>query len=84
MKFTVSWTTRAEQDLVRFWLAARDRISIDEAIAVIERELATNPTSAGESRNANFRVLTVEPMSVVFSVRHDDRLVKVVQVTKRN
>ena len=83
MKFTVSWATQAEQDLVSYWLGARDRISIDEAIVIIEHELATNPMSAGESRVGNYRVMTVEPLSVVFSVRPDDRLVKVVQVTKR-
>ena len=83
MKFTVSWTAQAEESLVRSWSRARDRISIDEAVAVIEHELATNPTNAGESRFGNFRVMTVEPISVVFSVWTDDRLVKVVQITKR-
>ena len=43
MKFTVSWTAQAEESLVRSWLGARDRISIDEAVAVIEHELSTNP-----------------------------------------
>ncbi len=83
MKFTVSWTAQAEKSLVRSWLGARDRISIDEAVVVIEHELATNPMNAGESRFGKFRVMTVEPISVVFSVSPDDRLVKVVQITKR-
>ncbi|MBC7821642.1 MAG: hypothetical protein IAG10_32550 [Planctomycetaceae bacterium] len=68
---------------MRFWLGARDRISMDEAIVAIEQELATNPISAGESRAGNHRLLVIEPLAVVFSVRPDDRLVKVVRVTKR-
>ena len=83
MKFTVNWTAKAEEALARYWLAARDRISIDEAIVVIEHELATNPMNVGESRFGNFRVMTIEPMFVVFSVWPDDRLVKIVQITKR-
>ena len=81
MKFTVVWTDSAEQDLAQFWLGARNRISIDEATQRIEAELATNPLHAGESRVGNVRVLTIEPLTVVFSVRPADRLVKVVQVT---
>ena len=84
MKFTVSWTAQAEQDLLRYWLGARDRISIDEAIVAIEHELATNPMNAGESRVGNYRVMIVEPLAVVFSVRPGDRLVKVVRITKRS
>ena len=83
MKFTVSWTADAEQALTRFWLGARDRISMDEAVVAIEHELATNPMNAGESRGGNYRLLIVEPMTVLFSVRPDDRLVKVVHITKR-
>ena len=83
MKFTVGWTPDAKADLARFWLSARDRISIDEAIIAIEHELATNPMTAGESRVGNYRVMTVEPLSVIFSVRTEDRLVKVVRITKR-
>lgn len=84
MKFTVSWTTNAEADCAQNWLDAHDRVSMNEAIVAIEHELITNPLSAGESRFGNFRVLTVEPISVVFSVRFDDRLVKIVQITKRS
>ncbi len=83
MKFTVTWTSTVEEEFTRSWLAARDRISMDEAIVAIERTLATNPLEAGESRFGIFRVMTVEPLTVVFSVRPDDRLVKVVQITKR-
>ena len=84
MRFTVGWTPGAKADLLRFWLGARDRVSMDEAIEAIEHTLANNPLDAGESRFGNFRVMTVEPLSVVFSVRPDDRLVKVVQITKRS
>jgi len=59
-------------------------LAIDEAIVAIEHELATNPLNAGESRGGNYRLMIVEPLAVVFSVRPDDRLVKVVQITKRS
>ena len=84
MKFTDTWTPQAEQDLVRFWLAARDRQAIDEAAEVIEKQLTTNLLSAGESRVGPIRLLIVEPLAVVFLVRPDDRLVKVIQVTRRS
>ena len=83
MKFTVGWTPHAKADLARFWLAARDRISMDEAIVAIEHELATNPMNASESRSGRYRVLIVEPLAVLFSIRPDDRLVKVVHISKR-
>lgn len=84
MKFTVTWTSKAEEEFTRYWLAARDRFSMDEALVAIENTLATNALGAGESRFGIFRVMTVEPLTVVYSVRPDDRLVKVVQVTKRS
>ncbi len=83
MKFTVGWTSDAKRDLTRYWLDARDRVSINEAAADIEQSLATNPLEVGESRAGNVRVLIVEPLAVIFSVRPADRLVKVVQVTRR-
>lgn len=81
MKYTVGWTPGAKHDLARFWLGARDRISIGEASEAIERQLSTDPLNAGESRVGRFRVLIVEPLVVVYSVQPEDRLVKVVQVT---
>lgn len=83
MKFTVGWTPAAEQELLRFWLAARDRLSIDEAVQTIELQLATDPMNAGESRVGTVRVLIVEPLSVVFSVRVEDRFVKVIEISHR-
>ncbi len=84
MKFTVGWTPSAEHDLTRCWLESRDRQAIDEAVQRIEQELSSRPLDAGESRTGTMRVLIVEPIAVFFSVRPDDRLVKVVQVTRRS
>ena len=84
MKFTVGWTRSAEHDLARCWLEARDRHAIDEAVQRIEQELSSHPLDAGESRTGAMRILIVEPIAVFFSVRPDDRLVKVVQVTRRS
>jgi plasmid stabilization system protein ParE len=82
MKFTVTWTTNAEQELTRLWLAGRDRMAIDEAVAAIESTLATNPLDAGESRSGNVRIVIVEPLVVLVSIRELDRLVKVVHVAR--
>lgn len=84
MKFTVGWTPSAEYDLTRCWLESRDRQAIDDAVQRIEQELSSRPLDAGESRTGAMRILIVEPIAVYFSVRADDRLVKVVQVTRRS
>jgi mRNA-degrading endonuclease RelE of RelBE toxin-antitoxin system len=83
MKFTVGWTPSAEHDLTCCWLESRDRQAIDEAVQRIEQELSSRPLEAGESRTGTMRVSIVEPIAAFYSVRADDRLVKVIQVTRR-
>ncbi len=80
MKCTVGWTPHAELELTRMWLSANDRAALTRAVEQIEVCLATDPEHAGESRVANLRIMIEPPVGVVFSVRPDDRLVKVVEI----
>jgi len=82
MKYTVTWRASAEQKLTQMWLEGRDREAINDATTQIEQILGTDPLNAGESRSGNYRVLVEDPLAVVFSVWPQDRLVKVVEVSR--
>ena len=82
MKFTVIWLPTIEAKLTQLWLAGRDREAIREATVEIEQTLATKPLSAGESRVGNYRIFFADPLAVMYSVWPEDRLVKIVEVSR--
>ena len=82
MKFTVTWRVSAEHKLTEMWLGSRDREAISEATTQIEQILGSSPLNAGESRSGDYRILIADPLAVVFSVWPEDRLVKIVEVSR--
>lgn len=80
MKYTVTWSQSAEDELAQIWFATSVRAKVTEAVAVIDRQLRDEPDSLSESREADRRVTIVPPLTVTFQVSVEDRLVRVLRV----
>lgn len=82
MKFTVTWTASAENKLAELWNDAdsTSRSAITKAANRIDKQLATDPQSQGESRSEGRRILIEPPLAVVFRVFEPDRKVVVLRV----
>jgi hypothetical protein len=80
MKFTVTWTSAAEQDLAAIWMAASDPDAVNQATNTIDILLVRDPESRGEPSFDTVRVLTVPPLGVDFEVQEQDRIVFVLSV----
>jgi hypothetical protein len=61
MIYTVIWQPSAEAALATLWNDALDRAAVTSAADTIDALLRQNPSSRGESRSGNFRVLFVAP-----------------------
>ncbi|QDT38986.1 hypothetical protein [Stratiformator vulcanicus] len=75
MKHFVNLLPDAERELTEIWLAADDRDAVTEAADRIEKALAHDPASFGESRGDGSRISFAPPLAVRFSVMVDDRRV---------
>ncbi len=80
MRFTVIWKPNAENQLIRLWMGAADRLAVRKAADEIERLLANDPMGQGESRSRDVRILFVEPLAVFYAVREQDCIVDVARV----
>ena len=82
MKFSVSWSPDAEQDLAGLWLKHPPlQREIADAANQMDSLLRVGPESAGESRVGNVRLLVVDPLLVEFNVFAEDLRVSVVAVS---
>jgi plasmid stabilization system protein ParE len=77
MRFAVTWTPSAEQDLADLWLNASDRDAVRAAADEIDARLQRNPLHEGQARANPTRILHVPPLAVLFDVSVPDRLVNV-------
>jgi hypothetical protein len=77
MKYTVVWRPYAERSLTELWTQSNDRQSITNAANTIDALLRTDPSSIGESREKNVRLLYVTPLAVYVDVFPEDRRVAV-------
>jgi hypothetical protein len=84
MKYTVTWTSGAEKQLASTWLRDMDRSSISAAADTIDRELAHNPLTVGESRSQHTRIHIVAPLAVLYDVYPEDLKVLVWAVWRRS
>lgn len=80
MRYTVLWTSAAEQELAAIWLGAEDRDAVTSAADSIDAMLRDEPQTRGESRYGALRIFLVEPLGVDFEIRPDDRIVSVLAV----
>ncbi len=80
MKYTVTWTRAALEELARIWNLAADRGAVAAASNEIDRLLAASPGSVGESRGGHARVMFARPLGVDYEVLDEDRTVRVLTV----
>ena len=82
MKFSVSWTPAAEQDLADLWLNHPQlQREISDAANRVDVRLRDTPENEGESRVGKVRLVVVDPLLVEFNVIADDLRVTVVAVS---
>ena len=77
MSFRVSWDAAAEDMLTTFWLDARDRGAISDAVDEIESSMQVDPQKLGESRAEGYRLVFLGPLVFLIQV---DVVLKVVHV----
>jgi hypothetical protein len=62
MKWKVIWKPEAERSLTLIWLSSRQREAINTAAGELDSALANDPTTVGESREENRRVVFIRPL----------------------
>jgi hypothetical protein len=71
-RFTVAWWPDAEKELARLWLKTTSPRALASAADDIDRMLRAEPPVQGSEAGGSLRLLTVDPLSVLFSVAPDD------------
>lgn len=82
MNYQVDWVPSAENELVKIWLAARDRQYLREAIDAFEQQCAINPLTLGESRHGMFRIVFVDPLTIWIKVHSASKTVSVCAIER--
>ena len=83
--FDVEWIDAAVNRVASAWVPADSatRAVITAASHQIDEILAVHPSHAGESRDANRRILIVDPLAAVYEVDEKQSIVTVVDVVVR-
>jgi hypothetical protein len=76
-RFSVVWWQFAKSRLAELWLDAADKAVVTRAADEIDRQLAADPMSCAENRHEELCRLTVDPLTVQFTVEELDRRVTV-------
>jgi hypothetical protein len=72
----------AEQRLAEIWNAGPDRQDIADAANGAEDQLHRNPLGRGESRSGDARIMFLRPLSFLFRVDVQNRIVQIVEVKR--
>jgi hypothetical protein len=78
MRYTVINLPDAEDELARLWMAASDRDAVSRASNEIDAILRVFPLSRGYA-HGNSRILTIKPLTVVYTVSPEDCQVTILQ-----
>jgi hypothetical protein len=76
-RYTVTTTSRADDELVRLWMNATDRSAVAKAADEIERLLRDDPATKSDETGHGVRQIIVTPLVAEFSVSDADRIVTV-------
>ena len=68
MSLQVAWVPRALDQLAAMWNVAPDRQAVSNAADEAERRILADPNGAGESREADERILFEPPLVVRWRV----------------
>jgi len=78
-RYTVIWSPIAIRQLADAYLKAANPNDVTRASDEAERELATDPGQAGESRDGGLRAYIVSPLTIFFDVYEPDKTVEIVK-----
>jgi plasmid stabilization system protein ParE len=78
----IEWADTARDQLADIWVAAtpNERDQIERIIMRLERGLADDPLSVGESRSGPLRVEVISPLVIWFNVIGN--FVRIIRVTR--
>jgi len=76
-RYTVTATSKAEDDLARLWLRASNRRAVSQAANTIDRLLGDDAPLKGFDAGQGLRQLIVSPLIAEFSVIVGDRTVTI-------
>jgi hypothetical protein len=79
VRYTVTWSPYAQDQLADLWLRAADRGAVSQAAHQIDQALRDDPETKGFPF-AGDRMIAMPPLRVVFTVRPLDRIVVVTEV----
>ncbi|MCI0459776.1 MAG: hypothetical protein L0Z62_22730 [Gemmataceae bacterium] len=78
MRYTVTAADSVNDQLARIWLQAADRNAVSQTSNTIDQLLKFSPLSCGIAQGSH-RTLTVEPLTVVYTVSPADCKVEILQ-----
>ena len=78
--YTVRWKRSAVDRLTDLWIEASDRPAVTSAVDEIDRILAADPLTAGESRSEQTRVVFISPIGVFVDIDESAQIVNVLKV----
>jgi mRNA-degrading endonuclease RelE of RelBE toxin-antitoxin system len=82
MRYLVSWTPLAEEELSTAWLESSDRESVTRAANTLDLKIHSDPLRCGESRASSVVRVAIEgPLRIDFEVIEDDKKVRVLAVS---
>lgn len=82
-KYTVLWVASARDELTSLWLKAENRKTLTHSTHLIDQMLSIDPETRGYQID-NYRTLSIKPLSILFEIFPDDRIVKVLEVRLAN
>jgi hypothetical protein len=82
--FTVVWWQFAKSRLADLWVDATDKAIVTRAADEIDRRLAADPVSSVEDCHEGLCRLTIDPLTVQFTIKHLDRRVTVWTVRRND
>jgi hypothetical protein len=81
MRYTVTWLTDAEDELMNLWIQASDRQAVTAASNRMEKTLRRDADQKGYTDDGR-RILIDPPLAFTFTVSPDDRLVTIIWVER--
>jgi len=82
VRFTVTWSASAKNELATVWTGSSNRRAITAAVDSLERRLRNDPQELGEELDDNFRRVAEGPIQLLFEVSDADRLVTITRVAR--
>jgi len=77
MKFTVTWSPKAERDVASLWLAAHDRAEVAKAADLFDAFLRDEAYPLAQAQSNRGHILYYPPLAIHFEIIDEDRLVLV-------